>query len=315
MALGAIYKPKAANEPKPNTEATPTPVVETPSPVSEGQGQESGTNAVPNPTDDLISKVTQFETEKSLTGKSPEEVDDVLFSDKELRAKIDSIADPALKQQYIDMRKSMMRGVNEKFQDLASIRKELEAVKNTSAYKFRANSVDELLNNQEFINEAKNKLGSERSAISDDPVLSDDTKAYIQNLESKMKQLEEGLNQKTNQEATENWNRQHETLASRYKNYDKQKIDEVAVGLATGKVKATPEYLYKVLYHDDNVKKAYELGRREGSKILENKRENITPIDGVNAVRLDSISQDKGESNLNFMQRLVAKRLAEGVKT
>jgi hypothetical protein len=33
-------------------------------------------------------------------------------------------------------------------------------------------------------------------------------------------------------------------------------------------------------------------------------------ITGVNAVKLDTVAQDKAESNLNFMQRIIANKLA-----
>lgn len=315
MALGAIYTPKAANEPKDaGAEQKPVAVV-TPQPANEGQELKEGANTAPQQPDDLLSRVTQFEIEKNPANKTPDEQDDVLFSDKDLRAKIDAIQDPALKQQYIDMRKSMMRGINEKFQDLASMRKELEAVKNTTQnVRFKANSIDELLSNPEFMNEAKAKLAQSNSPIADESAISDETKQYISSLEGKIKSIEEGLNQKQHQEANNEWNRQHDALAGRYKNYDKSRIDEVANGLITGKIKATPEYIYKVVNHDDNVRRAYELGRKEGSKILNEKRQLNNSIDSVNAVALDTIPQDKAEDNLRFMQRIISKRFAGGAK-
>lgn len=313
MAIGAIYQPPkvaTANEPKDAGTVTP-PVVVTPPPANDGQANAPVANDATPQTDDLLSRVTQFEVEQNPASKTPEEQDDVLFSDKDLRAKLDAITDPALRQQFIDMRKSMIRGVNDKFQEIAHLRKEIESLKSTSKPKFVANSIDELLNSPEFLNEAKAKLGqNDNSPISGEEGLSEETRTYIKSMEQKLKSLEDGLNQKQSQEANQEWNRQHETLSSRYKNYDRQKVDEVANGLITGKVKATPEYIYKVVYHDENVKKAYELGRRDGSKILGEKKQFNNSIESTNAVPLDSVAQDKEESNLNFMQRIIAKRLA-----
>ena len=83
MAIGAIFQPKAANEPNTNT-PKPAEVV-TPQPANEGQVSEGANNA-PSQTDDLISKVTQFEVEQNPVNKSPEQVDAELFNDKEFRA-------------------------------------------------------------------------------------------------------------------------------------------------------------------------------------------------------------------------------------
>jgi hypothetical protein len=310
MAIGAIFQPKAANEPVANT-PTPAEVV-TPQPANEGQVPEGANNA-PSQSDDLISRVTQFEVEQNPVNKTPEQVDAELFNDKEFRAEIDrtKATNPELAKHMELLRKSAMTGVNNKFQQIAEIRKELEAVKNNAShYKFKANSVDDLLNNPEFINAAKEKLGSSKSPIADDPVMSDETKQYIQGLEKQLKDVQEGLTQRQSAEANQEWTKHHEVLSTKYKNYDRSRIDEIAKGLIEGRVKATPEYLYKATYHDENVRKAYEFGRKEGAKLLSEKKEVNQTINGVNAVKLDTIAQDKEESNLSFMQKIIANKLA-----
>ena len=309
MAIGAIYQPKAANEPVTPSEK-PVAVVQ-PQPANEGQVPTPVANDATVQTDDLLSRVTQFE-EQNPTNKAPEVVDAELFNDREFRAEIEAVkaTNPELAKHMELMRKSAISGVNNKFQQIAELRKELESVKNSSGYKFKANNIKELLNNPDFMNEAKAELGQNKSPIADDPVMSDETKAYIQNLEVQLKQVQEGLNQKQSQEANQEWTRHHETLSAKYKNYDRARVDEIAQGLITGKVKATPEYLYKATYHDENVRKAYELGRKEGSKMLSEKQQVNNTITGVNAVKLDTVAQDKAESNLNFMQRIIANKLA-----
>jgi hypothetical protein len=321
MAIGAIYKPQAANEPKANTESTPKPaeaVVQPP--ANNGQETTVVANTATTPTDDLLSRVTQFEIEQNITTKTPEEVDAELFNDKEFRQEIERTksTNPELAKHMELLRKSAMTGINSKMQSIAEMRKRLEAVEQSKAtsadYKFKAQSIDELLNNPNFMAEAKAKLEQSNSALANDQVLPDETKSYIQSLESKLKTIEDGLNQRQSQEANLEWTRQHEALSSKYRNYDRTKIDEVANGLITGKVKATPEYIYKVVHHDENVRKAYELGRKEGAKILDGKRQLNNSIDSVNAVQLDAVKQEKEESNLNFMQKIIAHRLAGGTK-
>jgi hypothetical protein len=195
MAIGAIYQPKAANEPVTPSEK-PVAVVQ-PQPANEGQVTTPVANDATVQTDDLLSRVTQFE-EQNPANKPPEVVDAELFNDREFRSEIEAVkaTNPELAKHMELMRKSAISGVNNKFQQIAEIRKELEAVKNNSGYKFKANSIDDLLNNPDFMNEAKAKLGQNKSPIADDPVMSDDTKAYIQNLETQLKSIQEGLNQK-----------------------------------------------------------------------------------------------------------------------
>lgn len=314
MAIGAIYKPTVANEPKTNMVATPEPTVNvTPQPTN-AASENTVANDATSKTDDLLSRVTQFETEQNPVNKAPEDVDAELFNDKEFRAEIDRVksTNPELAKHMELMRKSAISGVNSKFQQIAEMRKQLESLQSrTTEPKFKANSIDELLNNPAFMEEAKAKLGNNSSSpLAEESVLSDETKTYIQSLETKLKSIEDNLNQNQSRAANEDWNKQHETLSSRYRNYDKSRIDEVASGLISGKVKATPEYIYKVVYHDENVRKAYELGRREGNKVLDEKKQLNNSIEGINAVQLDAVRQDKEESNLNFMQKIIAKRLA-----
>jgi len=207
------------------------------------------------------------------------------------------------------MRKSMMRGVNDKFQEMAILRKELEALKGQSQRpKFSANSVEELLQNQEFISEAQ-RISGKASEISQDESLSDVAKAEITRLKSELDTIKNGMAQQTSQQAQNEWNKHHEALQSRYKNYDRNRVDAIANELATGKINATPEYLYKAIYHDENVRRAYEMGRKESISKLEEKR-NATSIDGINAVRNDGLAQDTSEDNKNFLQRIIANRLS-----
>lgn len=304
MALNAIFVPKAANEPK-TTEPVTTPKTDVTT-----QPKTDGTNTVPVIPDDLLSKVTQLEIEKSPAGKTDAEIDAVMFSDKELRAKLDSIQDPALREQFINMRKSMMKGVNDKFQEIATLRKDLEALKQSGRPKFSANSVEELLQNTEFVSEAQ-RLTGKTTTLSEDDTLSPEAKAEINKLKSELDSVKAAMTQQTVSKAQAEWNHHHEELSAKYKNYDRTEIDKVANDLASGRINVTPEYLYRVLHHDENVRRAYELGRREASGNLEEKK-NITSIDGVTIVKNDSITQNEKEDNRTFLQRIIASRLSDG---
>jgi len=309
MALNAIYvAPKPANDAAKNV--VPTDSVAT-SPVTHSVATPStGANDASKAPDDLLSRATQFELEKSPTGKTDAEIDAVMFSDTELRAKLDSIQDPVLREQFVNMRKSMMRGVNDKFQEMAALRKDLEALRQTGKPKFSANSVEELLQNTEFVSEAQ-RLTGKADTLSTDDTLSAEAKAEISKLKSELDSVKTAMTQQTVSKAQAEWVRHHDELSVKYKNYDRSEIDKVANDLASGRINVTPEYLYRVLHHDDNMKRAYELGRREALGNVEEKK-NATSIDGVNAVRNDSIKQNEAEDNRSFLQRIIASRITNG---
>lgn len=302
MALGAIYVPPKANEPAKPIEPTP--------PVGVVVQPKVEANVASSTPDDLLSKVTQLELEKSPAGKTDAEIDAVMFSDTELRAKLDAIQDPALREQFVNMRKSMMRGVNDKFQEMAVLRKDLEALKQSGKPKFSANSVEELLQNTEFVSEAQ-RLTGKTDTLSSDDTLSAEAKAEISKLKSELDSVKTAMTQQNVSKAQAEWNNHHDVLSTKYKNYDRTEIDRVANDLASGRVNVTPEYLYRVLHHDDNMRRAYELGRREALGHVEEKK-NATSIDGVNVVRNDSIQQNKDEDNRSFLQRIIATRLSNG---
>lgn len=308
MAVGAIFQPKA-NEPTKSADV----VVKDVAPgvkVNADDKTKTGANLAPSSPDDLLSRVAKFEAEKSPSGKTDEQIDSVLFSDTELRAKLDSIQDPALREQFVNMRKSMMKGVNDKFQEMAVLRKEIEALKQSGKPKFSANSVEELLQNTEFVSEAQ-RLTGKTDALSSDETLSPEAKNEISRLKSELDGLKQAVTQQNVSKAQAEWNKHHDELSVKYKNYDRNEIDKVANDLASGRINVTPEYLYRVVHHDDNVRRAYELGRREALGSMEERR-SASSIDGVNAARTDSLAQNKEEDNRSFLQRIIASRLSNG---
>lgn len=301
MALNQVYVPKKPNEATPVV--TPAKAVEPVANAPEGKAPNAGAESP----DDFMSKVTQFEVESSVANKTPDEIDNEVFSDKDFRKRIDDVRakDPELAKHLELMRKSGISGINNKMQEIAEIRKELQSLRDAqNRPRFSANSIEELLKNPEFLAEA-NKITGKGSALSDDESLSDAAKQEIAQLKSELNSVKGSLQTRSSEEAQAAWNRHHESLKTKYKNYDVDKINQVATQLASGQVNVTPEYLYKVLYHDENVKKAFEMGRRMAVGQVEEKRQ-INSIDGVSAVAQGKFQQSKDEDNQSFMQRIIS---------
>lgn len=345
MALGAIYVPK--NDPKANSQGevvskTDNNSIQAVSNVSNvsretsdnenlssnsvntqdanaasnnGQSSANSGNSQVTKVDDLISRVTQFEIEKNKEIRTEDDIDSALFSDTELKQKIDSIHDPALKEQFINMRKSALRGINNKFQEMALLRKELEQIKNgqnvAPKAKFVANSVDELLKDPEFIAEAQ-KVSGKTSELDGDESLSPIARQKIAELESKVSQMEKMTNMQSSLQARQAWNNQHARLATVYRNYNASEIDAIANDLVEGRIQATPEIIYKATKHDENVKRAYEMGRREAQGLNESKLK-INSLEGTPIVANGGFVQEKSEDNRVFLQRIIANRQSNGV--
>lgn len=303
MAYNQIYVPKDTQANKPSNEAKPA------EPQSQQAQEPSGDNVSPANPEDLLSQVAQFEAENKPNGKSEADIDAEVFSDPELRAKIDSISDPALKEQFIAMRKSMIRGLNQKFEDLAGQRKELAAFGDSSKPKFAANSIEELLQNPDFVKEAQRMTG-QADALANDETTSPEAKQEIAKVKSELEAFKQRAIEEQARQHNLAWQNQHLELSKKYKNYDKSAVDSLANDLVNNKVQVTPEALYKVLYHDDNIRRAYELGRRSTAESTAEKRE-ISSINGITPVQNDGVVQEKGEDNKAFMLRIINNRMAQ----
>lgn len=255
-------------------------------------------NEPSNETEDLISQIAQFEEENNPTNLSDDEIDEKMFSDKELRDRIESIRekDPELADMLELQRKSMIRGVNGKFQEIAEMRKQLQS-QNTQGSdekpaRFVANSVEELLKNPEFVQEAQSYQGEDE----DDPA--------VQAKKIAQQQIDQYKQEQMAKQQQEQWNQWHDQLSRKYgKSYNRQEIDQTAAQLAQGKIQATPEYIYKVMNYERDLERARQIGIRQGSKVAQQKTEINTPS-GINTVEPFEIKQDEKESNQDFFRRI-----------
>jgi len=154
-------------------------------------------------------------------------------------------------------------------------------------------------------------LTGKTDELSQDDSLSEAAKAEIMKVKSELETFKQAQQQQIQQQAQAKWNGYHDVLAQKYKGYDRNEIDALANQLARGEINVTPEYLYRVLKYEEDIHKAYEMGRRESSRNVEDKR-NASSISGINAVRNDSIMQDAKEDNRSFLQRIIASRIGNG---
>jgi hypothetical protein len=235
-----------------------------------------------------------------------------MFNDAELKQKIDSVEDPEFKSQLMELRKSALSGMNDKFREIADIRKDLQAMKDNGQSvpaNWTPERIQSLLNDPQFVQAAQQITGETPS--NGDPLeyADDGVKNVVNDMKKEIATLKAGQNQAIQAQTNAARQAQHTELSSRYANYVPQEIDTITSDMIEGRLQATNEHLYWAMKGPDNAKNAYEMGLRDGRA---GKEENQAPtsIDGINTSLSNEVETKKEkESNLNFFMRLAQKNM------
>lgn len=246
---------------------------------------------------DLVTRVSQFKAETP----AKEVVDTDKFDFKELEAKAEK--DPTLMEAY----KSLQRGFNTKFQELAEIKKSLTNQPEPSNW--TPERIQKLMNDPAFVQAAQQLAGpaqSPQGPIEEEySALSDKEKQKLTSMEQELKLFKE---QAFRSQMESQRIKQDQEARARYGDiYKPEAIDVLTADLLAGKVQATREHLHKVLDYEDAIKRAYELGRQDRS--LDNQEKlNSTSYQGVNAAQAQTASPVvAGESSRDFWKRIAEK--------
>jgi len=265
------------------------------------QEEKTPVSQQPKP-DDLLTRVTKFVEKETPANKTEEQIDTEIYNDAEFRKKIDSIQDPQLKEYLTKLRKSGVSGVNTKLQEIAEIRKELQAVKQGLEPKgWSQERVQKLLSDPEFLQVAQQMTSQE----TEDEYIPNSVKVKLAEVDN----IKAELNAWKQAKIQQDFESQHLQLSQKYGNYDKNRIDEIRKDLLEGKVQATNEHLYKAFYHDENLSKAYKLGLEDGRSGVKEK-EQLSAFDGGKQVPNQDIKPNQGESSKQFWKRIVDNKLA-----
>lgn len=242
---------------------------------------------------DLITRVSQVKAEEK---KEPEEK----FNTNDLETAIEAIPDPKLKEHMLGLKKSLLKGENQKYQEIAALRKQYEQ-KLAETSNWTPERLQQELNKPDFVQAAQTVLKSSNppdSGVSDEKwsSLSEAEKAELSQLKQKISSLEQG-----NWEAVKA--QQDTQLKNKYVNYAPDIIDTLTTKLMRNEVKATREDLWKVIDYENAVRRAYELGKTD--KLTENKEKvNGMSFDtGRNMSTPNTIERQKGETIQDFMKR------------
>jgi len=249
----------------------PEPVV-TPEPVSE----------------DLVARVSKVKPPEV----AKQEIDEK-FNINDLDAQIEKLPDPVLKEQVLGLKKSLLKGENQKYQEIANLRKQYEqelAKTNT----WTPEKVNGLLQNQDFVKAAQSIVGNPSQESTS--MLSEQERSQI-----------ELNNQRVNMLMQQNERllqvQQDSQLKQRYANYDAHVVDQTFNDMLQGKVQATREHLWKVIDYENAVQRAYDLGLQDRNIQNQERAKGMTTMTGMNMPQPTGVERQKGESNQQFMLR------------
>lgn len=260
----------------------PNPIVE-PTKVVEPKVEEKK--------DDLITRVSQVKEPPKEESK---------FNINDLDSEITKITDENLKNQMLNLKKSLISGENQKYQELAKLRKDYEQ-KLAETSTWTPEKIQSLLKDPTFVESAQSVVGTQQE---DTSMLTEAEKKELKELKEKIKHMETQawLSSKTQQD---------EALKSRYANYDSQIPDIITNELLMGKRQATREDLWKVYDYESAVKRAYELGRQDRKPEIEEKTSSSSIEGGTITSTETPPPKEPGESDRAYFVRLGERRLRE----
>lgn len=262
--------------------------------------------AVPS-NDDLISRVTRFQKEHG--AKEQVKVDDdSSFDLKEL----ESITDPTAKEQAMKAYKSFQRGFNEKFKELAELKKQLQSTQpqTQAQQQWTADRVRQLTQDPDFLRAAQEVAGGDISMGEED----NDTSMMTPQERQRMSSLEKEINSLKQMNMNALRQQQHAQYKEKYANYDPQEIDQITADMMAGKINSTPEHIYWAMYGPQNAKDAYEMGLKDGRSGVSDKIQSMS-ADGIQTNHSQqALTPEKDEDNMSFWRRIVQKNMQASMK-
>ena len=258
------------------------------------QAQQQATEKQP----DLITRVSQMkpkvdDTQQANTGEGK-------FNINDLDAHIEKITDPALKEQFLGLKKSLISGENQKYQEIATLRKQYET-RLAEVSTWSPERLKQEMNKPDFVQAATEVLQTgnpKSSGLTDEQysALSEGEKAELNQMRQKLTLLEQ-----SNWEAVKA--QQDAQLKDKYANYDPKIVDDLTTNLMKGTVKPGRGDLWKVIDYENAVKRAYELGLQDKQVQNQEKISGMSFADGRNMQMPSGIERQKGESVESFLRR------------
>lgn len=248
------------------------------------------------PKEDLSSRINSF---KPSDPNQPQPNTDDKFDS----SKLNTIKTPEEAKAFAeDAYKSLQRGYEKKFQDVATTRKEYEH-KLGELSNWTPEKVQQLTQNPQFVKAAQQVAGVQEG---EESYLSDTDKKLINDMND--------IKQQMSQTQLQNHNllqkQQDATLTGKYANYAPDMIDTFQKDLIEKRYNATREDIWKVIDYEKMGERAYKLGLEDGQK-GRTERSNASSIDGSPVTELDGGPDLKGLTGRAAINVIIQHRLKE----
>lgn len=240
-----------------------------------------------------------------------------IFDFKEYQATLDSIKDPAQKFILEKAYKSFQIGANQKYQALAEDKKRTAAIEQEYQKKIsemNSWSPERLkveMARADFIESAKTVMEAQPATQDENSMLSIEEKAKLKEMDAEIKRLKSLNEQTLIQQHQLQTQKQDEEFKAKYSNYDPRAIDTITADMLAGKANVTREHVYKAYFHDENVKRGYELGRQDERNAMRERASSASILPDGSTSSSSGITKAEGESSLNLFRRIGQKNLSE----
>jgi len=243
---------------------------------------------------DLVKRVSEVKPEET----KPADTVDFNVND------IENIKDPEAKAYAQQAYKSLEKGYQQKFQDLAELRKKFEAGDSSN---WTAEKIRSLAQDPKFVTAAQEVMSAQNVGLTDD-----EYSALTDTEKSQFKDMQQQINAITQQNQTLIIQQQDESLKGKYSNYDSGAVNTAVSSLIAGKVNNTREWIHRALDYEDGIKRAYKLGL-EDRKLEQGEKINSFSVEGNTNIQPsgEPPKREEGENPVEFFKRLARTRLAE----
>lgn len=227
---------------------------------------------------------------------------------------INSIPDPKLREYIQAKEKDMVKGMNEKFRNIAELKKELEQSKSQSQVSDRwtKDRLQQELQNPEF-SQAVQDYASQSApqdwvgTQEEWSNLNTNEKREFNIMKSELKGLKDSQRQFQLQQTDQ-------TIKGKFEDYKPEQINDFEAKLRRGVVddSSRREAIYKALNYEAAVKRAYELGRTDTNGNLQ-KKMNASTIDSTQSQTpaIDLPKREENEKTSNYFVKLARRNMEQ----
>jgi hypothetical protein len=237
---------------------------------------------------DLVTRVSQFknveEAKQDIDGK---------FNINDLDTEIEKLPNPNLKEKVLGLKKSLLRGENLKYQEIATLRKQYETAL-AEQTNWSPERIQAAMKDPNFIQAAQTVISSQNTES--DSMLTEKERKLLEDNNQRVNQLLQAQQQQIAQQ-------QHQMLKQKYANYDPEVVEKVVKDLQAGKAQINYEHIWRALDYEPGIQRAYDMAKQDKVVLNEDRAKAMSFDTNLNLAQPSTVEKQKGESNQSFILR------------